>query len=190
MNPQGSASLKAELLGAIPSLRAFAMSLSGNIDRADDLVQETHVKAWSNLGSFTEGTNMSAWLFTILRNIFYSEYRKRRREVADPEGQIAARLASAPSQNSHMDFLDFQNALQQLSPDQREALILVGASGRSYEEAADICGCAVGTMKSRVNRARNRLGQLLSTAADGEFDGDSIWNPAEPAMEKMLRAGE
>jgi len=126
----------------------------------------------------------------ILRNIFYSESRKRRREVADPEGQIAARLASAPSQNSHMDFLDFQNALQQLSPDQREALILVGASGMSYEEAADICGCAVGTMKSRVNRARNRLGQLLSTAADGEFDGDSIWNPAEPAMEKMLRAGE
>ena len=113
MNPQ--ASMKAELLAAIPSLRAFAMSLSGNIDRADDLVQETLVKAWSNLGSFTEGTNMSAWLFTILRNLFYSEYRKRRREVADPEGQFAAKLASAPTQNSHMDFLDFNAALQELS---------------------------------------------------------------------------
>ena len=91
-----SSGIKAELLAAIPSLRAFAMSLSGNIDRADDLVQETLVKAWSNLGSFTEGTNMSAWLFTILRNLFYSEYRKRRREVADPEGQIAGRLAPPP----------------------------------------------------------------------------------------------
>ena len=190
MNPQGSSSLKAELLGAIPSLRAFAMSLSGNIDRADDLVQETLVKAWTNLGSFTEGTNMSAWLFTILRNIFYSEYRKRRREVADPEGQIAARLASAPSQNAHMDFLDFQEALQQLSPDQREALILVGASGMSYEEAADICGCAVGTMKSRVNRARNRLGQLLAMASEDDFGGEGQWQAAELVGDKLLRAGE
>ncbi|WP_406854149.1 sigma-70 family RNA polymerase sigma factor [Alsobacter sp. KACC 23698] len=190
MNPQGSSSLKAELLGAIPSLRAFAMSLSGNIDRADDLVQETLVKAWTNLGSFTEGTNMSAWLFTILRNIFYSEYRKRRREVADPEGQIAARLASAPSQNAHMDFLDFQEALQQLSPDQREALILVGASGMSYEEAADICGCAVGTMKSRVNRARNRLGQLLAMASEEGYGGEGQWQAAESVGDKLLRAGE
>jgi RNA polymerase sigma-70 factor (ECF subfamily) len=170
-----SASMKAELLAAIPSLRAFAMSLSGNIDRADDLVQETLVKAWSNLGSFTEGTNMSAWLFTILRNLFYSEYRKRRREVADPEGQFAAKLASSPTQNSHMDFMDFNAALQELSADQREALILVGASGMSYEEAADICGCAVGTMKSRVNRARNRLAVLLAVGSDNEFGPDPQW---------------
>jgi len=170
-----SASMKAELLAAIPSLRAFAMSLSGNIDRADDLVQETLVKAWSNLGSFTEGTNMSAWLFTILRNLFYSEYRKRRREVADPEGQFAAKLASSPTQNAHMDFMDFNAALQELSADQREALILVGASGMSYEEAAEICGCAVGTMKSRVNRARNRLAVLLAVGSDSEFGPEPQW---------------
>jgi RNA polymerase sigma-70 factor (ECF subfamily) len=181
INP--SPQLKADLLGAIPSLRAFAMSLAGNMDRADDLVQETLMKAWSNLGSFTEGSNMSAWLFTILRNIFYSEYRKRRREVADPEGQIAAKLATAPAQSGHMDLLDFREALQKLPPDQREALILVGASGLSYEEAASICNCAVGTMKSRVNRARNRLADLLSVRSGGEFGVDSEWQASfEGAM--------
>jgi RNA polymerase sigma-70 factor (ECF subfamily) len=192
MNAPG-ASLKAELLAAIPSLRAFAMSLSGNIDRADDLVQETLVKAWSNLGSFTEGTNMSAWLFTILRNIFYSEYRKRRREVADPEGQIAAKLASGPSQQAHMDFLDFRDALQQLSPDQREALILVGASGMSYEEAAEICGCAVGTMKSRVNRARNRLATLLAVGSDEISGAEAQWQTQiEPitSRSRLARVGD
>src|SRR6478672_2986202 len=131
---QASPQLKADLLGAIPNLRAFAVSLCGNPDRADDLVQETLVKAWSNLSSLAEGTNLAAWLFTILRNIYYSEYRKRRREVADSDGAIAARLATAPAQSGHMDFLDFRFALQKLPPDQREALILIGASGLSYEE--------------------------------------------------------
>jgi RNA polymerase sigma-70 factor (ECF subfamily) len=167
--------LKSDLLAAIPNLRAFAVSLSGNPDRADDLVQETLVKAWSNLGSFVEGTNMPAWLFTILRNIYYSEYRKRRREVADSEGTIAARLATAPAQNGHMDFLDFREALQKLSADQREALVLIGASGMSYEEAAGICNCAVGTMKSRVNRARNRLIELLSIGSSSDFASDANW---------------
>ncbi len=172
---QASPQLKADLLAAIPSLRAFAVSLSGNPDRADDLVQETLVKAWSNLGSFLEGTNLSAWLFTILRNIYYSEYRKRRREVADSEGTIAARLATAPEQTGHMDFLDFRAALQKLPADQREALVLIGASGMSYEEAASICHCAVGTMKSRVNRARNRLAELLSISSTSDFSSDANW---------------
>jgi RNA polymerase sigma-70 factor (ECF subfamily) len=172
---QASPQLKADLLGAIPNLRAFAVSLCGNPDRADDLVQETLVKAWSNLGSFVEGTNMPAWLFTILRNIYYSEYRKRRREVADSEGTIAARLATAPAQNGHMDFLDFREALQKLPADQREALVLIGASGMSYEEAAGICNCAVGTMKSRVNRARNRLIELLSIGSSSDFASDANW---------------
>jgi len=172
---QASPQLKADLLGAIPNLRAFAVSLCGNPDRADDLVQETLVKAWSNLGSFVEGTNMPAWLFTILRNIYYSEYRKRRREVADSEGTIAARLATAPAQNGHMDFLDFREALQKLPADQREALVLIGASGMSYEEAAGICNCAVGTMKSRVNRARNRLIELLSIGSSSDFSSDANW---------------
>jgi RNA polymerase sigma-70 factor (ECF subfamily) len=177
----GSKGLKADLISAIPNLRAFAVSLSGNGDRADDLVQETLVKAWSNLASFTEGTNLTAWLFTILRNIYYSEYRKRRRESADPDGVMAAKLVSPPAQNAHMDFLDFRQALQKLPLDQREALILVGASGLSYEEAAEICGCAPGTMKSRVNRARNRLAETLSIpkgASLGEiYEGAEQSNP-------------
>jgi RNA polymerase sigma-70 factor (ECF subfamily) len=172
---QASPKLKSDLLAAIPKLRAFAVSLCGNPDRADDLVQETLVKAWSHLSSFAEGTNMPAWLFTILRNIYYSEYRKRRREVADSEGTIAARLATAPTQNGHMDFLDFREALQKLPADQREALVLIGASGLSYEEAAAICNCAVGTMKSRVNRARHRLTELLSIGSTSDFASDANW---------------
>jgi RNA polymerase sigma-70 factor (ECF subfamily) len=153
--------IKAELISAIPNLRAFAVSLSGNADRADDLVQETLVKAWTNLATFSEGTNLTAWLFTILRNIYYSEYRKRRREADDPDGAMASKMISPPSQNAHMDFLDFRSALQKLPIEQREAIILIAASGLSYEEAAAICGCAAGTMKSRVNRARNRLAEML-----------------------------
>ena len=170
-----SAQLKADLISAVPNLRAFAVSLCGNPDRADDLVQETLVKAWSNLATFVEGTNMPAWLFTILRNIYYSEYRKRRREVADSDGAIAARLATAPAQNGHMDFLDFHAALQKLPADQREALILIGATGLSYEEAAAVCNCAVGTMKSRVNRARNRMVDLLEINSSVDFTSDSHW---------------
>jgi RNA polymerase sigma-70 factor (ECF subfamily) len=172
---QASPQLKSDLLAAIPRLRAFAVSLCGNPDRADDLVQETLVKAWSHLDSFVEGTNLPAWLFTILRNIYYSEYRKRRREVADSEGTMAARLATAPTQNGHMDFLDFREALQKLPADQREALVLIGASGLSYEEAASICHCAVGTMKSRVNRARHRLIELLSIGSSSDFAPDANW---------------
>ncbi len=169
-------SLRSDLLSVVPNLRAFAVSLCGNPDRADDLVQETLVKAWSNFDSFVEGTNLPAWLFTILRNIYYSEYRKRRREVPDSEGVHAAKLASAPAQTGHMDFLDFRDALQKLPHDQREALILIGASGLSYEEAAAVCNCAVGTMKSRVNRARNRLAELLTVSSGAEFGEAADWS--------------
>jgi RNA polymerase sigma-70 factor (ECF subfamily) len=155
-------SLRDMILSAVPSLRAFAISLSGNVDRADDLVQETLLRALANIDSFQPGTNMSAWLFTILRNLFRSEYRKRRREVEDSDGSYAETLKSQPEQTARVEFQEFRNALAKLPSDQREALILVGASGFSYEEAAEICGCAVGTIKSRVNRARTRLGQLLS----------------------------
>jgi len=165
--------IRKALLAAIPSLRAFAISLCGNADKADDLVQETLVKAWSHIGSFTEGTNMPAWLFTILRNQFYSHYRRWRREVEDPDGEMAGQLSSLPEQHGHMDMLDFRSALQQLPADQREAIILVGASGLSYEDAATICGCAIGTMKSRVNRARNRLSELLSLDASASFSSDA-----------------
>lgn len=180
--PVASAQMTADMLAVIPNLRAFAVSLCGNLDRADDLVQETLVKAWSKLCSFVEGTNLRAWLFTILRNIYYSEYRKRRREVADSDGAIAGKLATAPAQNSHMDMLDFREALQRLPADQREALILIGGSGLSYEEAAGVCGCAVGTMKSRVNRARSRLADLLSISSSSEFGDDGDWQATDPLL--------
>jgi RNA polymerase sigma-70 factor (ECF subfamily) len=164
-----NAQLKADLIGHIPSLRAFAISLCGNADRADDLVQETLVKAWEHIASFIEGTNLIAWLFTILRNVYFSQYRKRRREVSDTDGVFAGRLAVAPRQTAHMDMLDFQAALTRLPADQREALILICAAGHSYDEAAKICGCAVGTIKSRVSRARAGLAALLSVKSGADF---------------------
>jgi len=164
--------VRQQILDSIPSLRAFAISLCGNVDRADDLVQETMVRAIANIDSFQPGTNMPAWLFTILRNHFRSEYRKRRREVEDADGHYADTLKSQPEQQGHIEFGEFREALAQLPTDQREALILVGASGFSYEEAAQICGCAIGTIKSRVNRARNRLAELLQVRDGEDFGPD------------------
>lgn len=154
--------LKAALVAAIPFLRALALAHCGDRDRADDLVQETLEKAFTSIGSFTEGTNLKAWLATILRNSYRTEFRKRRRETPDPDGALAARIAVPDSQTSHMDFKDFTKALQQLSSEQREALMMVLATGMSYEEAAEISGCAVGTLKSRISRARDSLVKLLS----------------------------
>jgi len=160
------------MLAAVPRLRAFAISLSGNVDRADDLVQEALLRALANLSSFESGTNMSAWLFTILRNLFRSEYRKRRREVEDADGLYAEQLTSLPEQTSRLEINEFRQALKLLPPEQRESLILVGASGFSYDEAAQICGCAVGTIKSRVNRARIRLAEILSIEDASDFGPD------------------
>ena len=170
----GHLSPKDALLAELPSLRAFAMSLTGSHDRADDLVQETLMKAWSAYASFTEGTSLRAWLFTIMRNSFFSTHRKQRREVQDVDGLAAARMVSSPAQLGHLDLADFRDALATLAPDQREALILIGASGFSYEEAAEICGCAVGTIKSRVNRARQRLMQILSIETAEDLGPDPI----------------
>ena len=125
---------------------------------------------------------MSAWLFTILRNHFRSEFRKRRREVEDADGGYADSLTSPEAQTSHIEFGELREALLKLSADQREALILIGASGFSYEEAAKICGCAVGTIKSRVNRARIRLAELLG------IEGSQAFN-ADPEMEAALSSG-
>src|ERR1700756_113246 len=126
-------SVRDGILATLPSLRAFAISLSGNVDRADDLVQETLLRALANIDSFEPGTNLPAWLFTILRNLFRSEYRKRRREVEDAEGSHAKTLKTQPAQNAHLEFEEFRVALEKLPQDKREALILVGASGFSYE---------------------------------------------------------
>lgn len=153
--------IRTALVAAIPNLRAFALSLTGDPTVANDLVQETMLKAWANRDKFDPETNLRAWLFTILRNTYFSLFRKRRREVQDVDG-AAATLATPPEQNGHMDMQDFKRALAELSEDQREALLLIGAEGFSYEEAAAISGCAVGTVKSRVNRARARLAELMS----------------------------
>ena len=169
-----TAGFKDDLIKAIPSLRAFAVSLSQNVDRADDLVQETLVKAWDKHESFQLGTNLKAWLFTILRNEFYSQMRKRGREVQDSDGVMTARLAVHPAQHGQLDLDDFRSALEQLPEDQREAIILIGASGFSYEEAAEICGCAIGTIKSRVSRARTRLHEILEISGEEDFGPDAI----------------
>jgi RNA polymerase sigma-70 factor (ECF subfamily) len=174
--PQDS-SLRDDLVAAIPNMRAFAISLCGNRDRADDLVQEALVKAWNHLSSFQEGTNLKAWLFTILRNAYFSELRKTKREVADSDGQLAARLAVPPEQQGHLDLIDLNRALAQLPPDQREALILVGAEGFSYEDAATISACAVGTVKSRVNRARTRLAELMGHGSSSSSDKIAAGEP-------------
>jgi RNA polymerase sigma-70 factor (ECF subfamily) len=166
--------LRDAVLAAIPKLRAFAISLSGNVDRADDLVQETMLRALANIDSFQPGTNLQAWLFTILRNLFRSEYRKRKREVEDVDGRYSDSLVSAPEQDSQLEFKELRAALDKLPQDQREALILVGASGFSYEEAAKICECAVGTIKSRVNRARTRLASELSVEAPSDLGPDPV----------------
>lgn len=150
-----------ELVEHLPALRAFALSLTRNASAADDLVQDTIEKAWSNLSKFQPGTNMRAWLFTIQRNTFYSDRRKAKFEVPDVDGHFAASLAEKPAHDGRLAFNDFKAAFQKLPDEQREALILVGASGFSYEEAAEMCGCAVGTIKSRANRGRRRLADLL-----------------------------
>jgi RNA polymerase sigma-70 factor, ECF subfamily len=166
--------LRDQMLAAVPSLRAFAISLTGNRDRADDLVQDTLMRAWANLERFERGTNLEAWLFTILRNRFHSEYRSRRREVEDADGSYAARLKTHPDQQAHLDYEDFCTALAKLPPDQREALLLVGAQGMSYEEAAEVCNVPLGTVKSRVNRARSRLAALLDLNGEAEIGPDSV----------------
>jgi len=162
----------------VPSLRAFAISLTGNLDRADDLVQDTILRAWTRFDRFEPGTNLQAWLFTILRNLFHSEYRKRKREVEDPDSIFANRVAVLPEQGAQLDWADFHIALAKLQPDQREALLLVGAEGFSYDETAQICQVAVGTVKSRVNRARRRLAELLMLGEDEEFGPDRMLQAA------------
>ena len=171
-HPAVNASLKDALLAMIPNLRAFAISLCGNHERADDLVQETLLKAWSHIDSFQEGTNLRAWLFTIFRNSYFSEIRKRHREVEDRDGKKVESLSVAPAQQGHLDMQDLRKALDMLPPDQREAVVLVGAAGMSYEEAAEIAHCAVGTVKSRVNRARVKLASLLGIESADAFGSD------------------
>ena len=166
--------MKEQMLSAIPHLRAFAISLSGSVDRADDLVQNALLKGLSNLDKFQPGTSMQAWLFTILRNDFLTQTRRRKREVEDPEGAWAEKVAVMPSQGARLDFADMLKALSKLPVDQREALLLVTAEGLTYEDAAKICGTNIGTIKSRINRARNRLAELMKFDAEDDLGPDRL----------------
>ena len=153
---------KDQLAQVIPHLRAFGRSLSGSRDLADDLVQETLLKAWAARKRFQAGTNMRAWTFIILRNLFLSQMRRARFKGEWDEITASKMLAAPASQDRHVELTDMQRALLHLPQPQREALILVGAGGFAYEEAAEICGCAVGTIKSRVARGRVALEALLT----------------------------
>ena len=160
------------LAGAIPKLRAFAISLTRDVSRADDLVQDTILKAWTNIEKFDPATNLDAWLFTILRNTFYSGLRKTRREVQDSDGVHAATLSVKPDHDGRLALTEFLRAFDLLSPEHREVLVLVGASGFSCEEAAGMMGVAVGTVKSRASRARKRLSEMLHLEeGEGLFTG-------------------
>ncbi len=173
---------KRQMVALIPSLRAFARSLCGNPDMADDLAQEAMARAWKARGSFTMGTNFRAWMFMILRNIFYTTIRKNSRMTSwDPE--IAERVLIEPAtQHVGIELNDVQKALDKLPPVQREMLMLVAAEGVSYEEAAMIAGCAIGTVKSRVARARAALLLLLEGQnIDGEADNNELIKSDLPA---------
>lgn len=179
---------KNELTGLIPHLRAFARSLCGDASQADDLAQEAMLKAWHSRESYRAGTNMKAWAFTILRNAFYSEKRRSwRRTPLDPE-VAEATLVAATNPSDSLELLALRNALNELPDDQKEALILVGAGGLAYEEAAEVCGCAVGTIKSRVSRARKALVELLESNTSGFSSDDTI--RAEDAFDDIMGQAE
>jgi RNA polymerase sigma-70 factor, ECF subfamily len=163
-----------EIVASVPRLRAFAISLAHDPDVADDLVQDTILKAWNSLDQFERGTNLHAWLFCILRNAFYSRHRKRRREAEDPDDRHAASLKTAPEQTAHLEFADLRQALARLSVDHREAILLVAAEGLPYEEAAQVCGVAVGTIKSRVSRARRHLAELMHIESVDDLGTDRV----------------
>jgi len=169
---QSVTELKADLLKAIPRLRAYARNLCRSTERADDLVQEALVKALAHINTFVPGSNLTAWLYTILRNEFYSAFRKGRREVEDSGDRHAALLQVRPVQEGHMHFLDVRDALTRLTAEHREALMLI-VSGLSYEEAAVMCGCAAGTMKSRISRARDKLAEMFDDRPAAVGDGEN-----------------
>jgi len=163
-----------ELVEHLGAMRAFAMSLTRNSSLADDMVQDALVKAWTKIHTFEPGTNMRAWLFTIVRNTYYSHHRKARREVSDVDGVLSEGLSQKPDHDGRLQMRDFNTAFDQLNDEQREALVLVGAAGFSYEEAAETCNVAVGTIKSRVNRARARLTELMSMDEDSPLEMTDI----------------
>ena len=184
--PTAGPTFRDQLIANAPMLRTFALSLCGNIDGAEDLVQETLLRALTHINSFEPGTNMPAWLVTILRNRFREEYRKRQREVEDVDGRYAETLVSHPEQTGRLEFEELRAALVKLPAEQREALILVGASDFSYDEAAAIRGCAAGTIKSRVHRGRMQLAELLAIESINSFGSARDKRRSRPERASML----
>ena len=165
--------IQQQMLALQPNLRAFAMSICGNASKTDDLVQETLLRAITKIDTFQPGTNLGAWLTTILRNCFLSDLRKHRNEVEDVDGSYAQALRAAPEQESSLEFKEFRAALNEIPFNQREAVLLVCLAGLSYEDAATICRTSTGTIKSRINRARSRLAAALSIESVGEIGFDN-----------------
>lgn len=155
------ANLGAGLVAALPAMKAYARSLTHNADTADDLVQETAMKAWAARHQFTPGTKLEAWLFTILRNSFIAGCRRRKHEVDDPDGVFASQIEVPPPQDGVVVRLSLQHAFARLTSEQREVLLLLGSEGRSYAEAAECAGVVTGTIKSRAHRARHHLSALM-----------------------------
>ena len=176
---------KTELVALIPHLRAFARTLAGDPASADDLAQDAMMKAWDARSSFQMGTNMKAWTFMILRNQFYSEKRRSWRQSQLDQEAAERTLVAVDDPEAPVALDELRLSLAQLPAEQREALILVGAGGFAYEEAAEICGCAVGTVKSRVSRARKALHSILE---DGSYERDG--SAAGDAMSAILADAE
>jgi RNA polymerase sigma-70 factor (ECF subfamily) len=174
-----------ELVKLIPHLRAFARTLTGDAAQADDLAQDAMIKAWDARKSFQLGTNMKAWTFMILRNQFYSDKRRSWRQIQLDQEAAERTLVAVDNPEAPLALDELRLAMAMLPDEQREALILVGAGGFAYEEAADICGCAIGTVKSRVSRARKAL-QVILEAGDYDRDGGS----ASDAMRSILADAE
>ena len=176
-DPVRDQAFRRELVGLIPHLRAFARTLCGDPTAADDLAQDAMLKAWDARASFEMGTNMKAWTFMILRNQFYSEKRRAWRQTQLDQEAAERTLVAIDNPEAPVALDELRLGLAQLPPEQREALVLVGAGGFAYEEAAAICCCAVGTVKSRVSRARRALQGILETGAydrDGGSAGDAM----------------
>ena len=174
-----------ELVGLIPHLRAFARTLAGEPASADDLAQDAMMKAWDARASFQMGTNMKAWTFMILRNQFYSEKRRSWRQTQLDQEAAERTLVAVDDPEAPVALDELRLGLGRLPSEQREALVLVGAGGFAYEEAAAICGCAVGTVKSRVSRARRALQAILE---QGDYDRDG--RSASDAMRSILADAE
>ena len=158
---------KAEIIELIPALRAFARTFCRNPDDADDLVQETLTKGIANIDKFEPGTRMKSWLFTIMRNTFYTRIKVAVREAPGLGDCVSSQVTSEASQEWTAQAREVRAAIEQLPEHQREVLVLIGVLGMSYEETAEICGCAVGTIKSRLNRARTGILEYLGESTSG-----------------------